>query len=157
MVIFGGCVFLSCSLAAILLARSSPPWVSVDRPFLFLIRHNPTGTHTRTHAHTHTRTHAHTHHAPTHTRAHTHTRTHSALPALWPDFYPLSSLFLIPFFVLCVFAFYNVTFFVTVLISISIFLFLSLSLVTLPGLRGHGDVALPCQRRPGGAALSLAL
>ncbi|XP_031429921.1 glia-derived nexin [Clupea harengus] len=29
---------------AILLARSSPPWVSVDRPFLFLIRHNPTGT-----------------------------------------------------------------------------------------------------------------
>ncbi|XP_053278600.1 glia-derived nexin [Pleuronectes platessa] len=30
--------------AAILLARSSPPWVMVDRPFLFLIRHNPTGT-----------------------------------------------------------------------------------------------------------------
>lgn len=30
--------------AAILLARSSPPWVTVDRPFLFLIRHNPTGT-----------------------------------------------------------------------------------------------------------------
>ncbi|KAL6471811.1 hypothetical protein MHYP_G00204610 [Metynnis hypsauchen] len=30
--------------AAILLARSSPPWVAVDRPFLFLIRHNPTGT-----------------------------------------------------------------------------------------------------------------
>ncbi|XP_076139101.1 glia-derived nexin [Alosa pseudoharengus] len=29
---------------AILLARSSPPWVSVDRPFLFFIRHNPTGT-----------------------------------------------------------------------------------------------------------------
>ncbi|XP_071402424.1 glia-derived nexin [Centroberyx affinis] len=29
---------------AILLARSSPPWVIVDRPFLFLIRHNPTGT-----------------------------------------------------------------------------------------------------------------
>ncbi|KAM7399741.1 hypothetical protein PAMP_018989 [Pampus punctatissimus] len=29
---------------AILLARSSPPWVLVDRPFLFLIRHNPTGT-----------------------------------------------------------------------------------------------------------------
>ncbi|XP_062242544.1 glia-derived nexin [Platichthys flesus] len=29
---------------AILLARSSPPWVMVDRPFLFLIRHNPTGT-----------------------------------------------------------------------------------------------------------------
>nr|XP_057935344.1 glia-derived nexin [Doryrhamphus excisus]XP_057935345.1 glia-derived nexin [Doryrhamphus excisus] len=29
---------------AILMARSSPPWVSVDRPFLFLIRHNPTGT-----------------------------------------------------------------------------------------------------------------
>ncbi|XP_053176063.1 glia-derived nexin [Scomber japonicus] len=29
---------------AILLARSSPPWVSVDRPFLFLIRHNQTGT-----------------------------------------------------------------------------------------------------------------
>lgn len=31
------------SSAAILLARSSPPWVSVERPFLFLIRHNPTG------------------------------------------------------------------------------------------------------------------
>ncbi|CAN9511157.1 unnamed protein product [Ophioblennius macclurei] len=29
---------------AVLLTRSSPPWVSVDRPFLFLIRHNPTGT-----------------------------------------------------------------------------------------------------------------
>ncbi|KAM6931949.1 glia-derived nexin [Lycodopsis pacificus] len=29
---------------AILLARSSPPWVTVDRPFLFLIRHKPTGT-----------------------------------------------------------------------------------------------------------------
>lgn len=29
---------------AILLARSSPPWVTVDRPFAFLIRHNPTGT-----------------------------------------------------------------------------------------------------------------
>lgn len=29
---------------AILLARSSPPWVTVDRPFMFLIRHNPTGT-----------------------------------------------------------------------------------------------------------------
>ncbi|XP_048836501.1 glia-derived nexin [Brienomyrus brachyistius] len=29
---------------AILLARSSPPWVTVDRPFLFIIRHNPTGT-----------------------------------------------------------------------------------------------------------------
>lgn len=29
---------------AILLARSSPPWITVDRPFLFLIRHNPTGT-----------------------------------------------------------------------------------------------------------------
>lgn len=29
---------------AILLARSSPPWVTVDRPFLFLIRHNPSGT-----------------------------------------------------------------------------------------------------------------
>ncbi|XP_038129051.1 glia-derived nexin [Cyprinodon tularosa] len=28
---------------AILMARSSPPWVTVDRPFLFLIRHNPTG------------------------------------------------------------------------------------------------------------------
>lgn len=28
---------------AILLARSSPPWVTVDRPFLFLIRHKPTG------------------------------------------------------------------------------------------------------------------
>ncbi|XP_030634642.1 glia-derived nexin [Chanos chanos] len=29
---------------AIMLARSSPPWVTVDRPFLFLIRHSPTGT-----------------------------------------------------------------------------------------------------------------
>uniref|UniRef100_A0A668A8U5 Serpin peptidase inhibitor, clade E (nexin, plasminogen activator inhibitor type 1), member 2 n=1 Tax=Myripristis murdjan TaxID=586833 RepID=A0A668A8U5_9TELE len=29
---------------AILQARSSPPWVTVDRPFLFLVRHNPTGT-----------------------------------------------------------------------------------------------------------------
>ncbi|XP_074536581.1 glia-derived nexin [Halichoeres trimaculatus] len=29
---------------AILMARSSPPWVTVDRPFLFLIRHKPTGT-----------------------------------------------------------------------------------------------------------------
>lgn len=29
---------------AILLARSSPPWVTVDRPFLFFIRHKPTGT-----------------------------------------------------------------------------------------------------------------
>ncbi|XP_037533932.1 LOW QUALITY PROTEIN: glia-derived nexin [Nematolebias whitei] len=29
---------------AIVLARSSPPWVIVDRPFLFLIRHHPTGT-----------------------------------------------------------------------------------------------------------------
>ncbi|XP_068562342.1 glia-derived nexin [Cebidichthys violaceus] len=29
---------------AILLARSSPPWVTVDRPFLFLIRHKATGT-----------------------------------------------------------------------------------------------------------------
>ncbi|KAL0973368.1 hypothetical protein UPYG_G00202540 [Umbra pygmaea] len=30
--------------AAILLARSSPPSVIVDRPFLFLVRHHPTGT-----------------------------------------------------------------------------------------------------------------
>ncbi|XP_053728872.1 glia-derived nexin [Synchiropus splendidus] len=30
--------------SAILMARSSPPWINVDRPFLFLIRHNPTGT-----------------------------------------------------------------------------------------------------------------
>ncbi|KAF7646692.1 hypothetical protein LDENG_00183740 [Lucifuga dentata] len=29
---------------AILMARSSIPWVTLDRPFLFLIRHNPTGT-----------------------------------------------------------------------------------------------------------------
>ncbi|XP_055751260.1 glia-derived nexin-like [Salvelinus fontinalis] len=29
---------------AILMARSSPPWLIIDRPFLFLIRHNPTGT-----------------------------------------------------------------------------------------------------------------
>ncbi|XP_061781414.1 glia-derived nexin [Nerophis lumbriciformis] len=34
----------SAATTAILMARSSPPWVSVDRPFLFLIRHNPTGT-----------------------------------------------------------------------------------------------------------------
>lgn len=34
----------SAATAAVLLARSSPPWVIVDRPFLFLIRHNPTGT-----------------------------------------------------------------------------------------------------------------
>ncbi|CAL8350493.1 unnamed protein product [Lota lota] len=34
----------SAATAAILLARSSPPWVIVDRPFLFLVRHNPTGT-----------------------------------------------------------------------------------------------------------------
>lgn len=31
------------SIAAILIARSSPPWFIVDRPFLFFIRHNPTG------------------------------------------------------------------------------------------------------------------
>lgn len=37
---------LSLISAAILHARSSPPWMTVDRPFLFLIRHNPTGTHT---------------------------------------------------------------------------------------------------------------
>lgn len=30
--------------AAILFARSSPTWVTVDRPFLFFIRHDPTGT-----------------------------------------------------------------------------------------------------------------
>uniref|UniRef100_A0A3B3DVD8 Serpin peptidase inhibitor, clade E (nexin, plasminogen activator inhibitor type 1), member 2 n=1 Tax=Oryzias melastigma TaxID=30732 RepID=A0A3B3DVD8_ORYME len=34
--------------ATILLARSSPPWVTVDRPFLFLIRHKPTGTEVHT-------------------------------------------------------------------------------------------------------------
>lgn len=34
----------SAATAAVLHARSSPPWVSVDRPFLFLIRHKPTGT-----------------------------------------------------------------------------------------------------------------
>ncbi|KAK1162484.1 glia-derived nexin-like [Acipenser oxyrinchus oxyrinchus] len=34
----------SAATAAILLARSSPPWVIVDRPFLFFVRHNPTGT-----------------------------------------------------------------------------------------------------------------
>ncbi|XP_075385665.1 glia-derived nexin [Tenrec ecaudatus] len=28
---------------AVLIARSSPPWFIVDRPFLFFIRHNPTG------------------------------------------------------------------------------------------------------------------
>ncbi|MGH0146959.1 UNVERIFIED_CONTAM: hypothetical protein FKN15_051255 [Acipenser sinensis] len=34
----------SAATAAILMARSSPPWVIVDRPFLFFVRHNPTGT-----------------------------------------------------------------------------------------------------------------
>ncbi|KAJ8388696.1 hypothetical protein AAFF_G00131050 [Aldrovandia affinis] len=34
----------SAATTAILLARSSPPWVIVDRPFLFLIRHKSTGT-----------------------------------------------------------------------------------------------------------------
>ncbi|XP_036392371.1 glia-derived nexin [Megalops cyprinoides] len=34
----------SAATTAILLARSSPPWVIVDSPFIFLIRHNPTGT-----------------------------------------------------------------------------------------------------------------
>lgn len=34
----------SAATTAILMARSSPPWVTVDRPFLFLIRHRPTGT-----------------------------------------------------------------------------------------------------------------
>uniref|UniRef100_A0A8C1JJL7 Glia-derived nexin-like n=2 Tax=Cyprinus carpio TaxID=7962 RepID=A0A8C1JJL7_CYPCA len=34
----------SAATTAILHARSSPPWMTVDRPFLFLIRHNPTGT-----------------------------------------------------------------------------------------------------------------
>ncbi|CAL8295967.1 unnamed protein product [Merluccius merluccius] len=34
----------SAATTAILLARSSPPWVIVDRPFLFFVRHNPTGT-----------------------------------------------------------------------------------------------------------------
>ncbi|XP_063298531.1 glia-derived nexin [Pelobates fuscus] len=29
--------------SAILIARSSPPWFIVDRPFLFFIRHHPTG------------------------------------------------------------------------------------------------------------------
>nr|XP_020441952.1 glia-derived nexin [Monopterus albus] len=29
---------------AILMARSSPPWIIVDRSFLFLVRHKPTGT-----------------------------------------------------------------------------------------------------------------
>lgn len=34
----------SAATTAILMARSSPPWVTIDRPFLFLIRHKPTGT-----------------------------------------------------------------------------------------------------------------
>lgn len=34
----------SAATTAILMARSSPPWVTVDRPFLFFIRHKPTGT-----------------------------------------------------------------------------------------------------------------
>uniref|UniRef100_A0A8D0B4C0 Plasminogen activator inhibitor 1 n=1 Tax=Salvator merianae TaxID=96440 RepID=A0A8D0B4C0_SALMN len=33
----------SAATTAILIARSSPPWFVVDRPFLFIIRHNPTG------------------------------------------------------------------------------------------------------------------
>ncbi|KAM4869182.1 glia-derived nexin [Urocitellus parryii] len=33
----------SATTTAILIARSSPPWFIVDRPFLFFIRHNPTG------------------------------------------------------------------------------------------------------------------
>lgn len=33
----------SAATAAILIARSSPPWFIVDRPFVFFIRHNPTG------------------------------------------------------------------------------------------------------------------
>ncbi|XP_053565944.1 glia-derived nexin [Bombina bombina] len=33
----------SAATTAILIARSSPPWLIVDRPFLFFIRHNPTG------------------------------------------------------------------------------------------------------------------
>ncbi|XP_044147813.1 glia-derived nexin [Bufo gargarizans] len=33
----------SAATAAVLIARSSPPWFIVDRPFLFIIRHNPTG------------------------------------------------------------------------------------------------------------------
>lgn len=36
-------LLLLLSIAAILIARSSPPWFIVDRPFLFCIRHNPTG------------------------------------------------------------------------------------------------------------------
>ncbi|XP_029026858.1 glia-derived nexin [Betta splendens] len=34
----------SAATTAILMARSFPPWITVDRPFLFLIRHNPSGT-----------------------------------------------------------------------------------------------------------------
>ncbi|XP_037704882.1 glia-derived nexin [Choloepus didactylus] len=33
----------SAATTAILIARSSPPWFMVDRPFIFFIRHNPTG------------------------------------------------------------------------------------------------------------------
>ncbi|XP_006890345.1 PREDICTED: glia-derived nexin [Elephantulus edwardii] len=33
----------SAATTAILIARSSPPWFIVDKPFLFIIRHNPTG------------------------------------------------------------------------------------------------------------------
>uniref|UniRef100_A0A6J0TU94 Glia-derived nexin n=1 Tax=Pogona vitticeps TaxID=103695 RepID=A0A6J0TU94_9SAUR len=33
----------SAATTAILIARSSPPWFVVDRPFVFFIRHNPTG------------------------------------------------------------------------------------------------------------------
>ncbi|KAL4647160.1 glia-derived nexin [Arapaima gigas] len=34
----------SAATTAVLMARSSPPWVLVDRPFLFVIRHDVTGT-----------------------------------------------------------------------------------------------------------------
>nr|XP_056705778.1 glia-derived nexin [Euleptes europaea] len=33
----------SAATTAILIARSSPPWFVADKPFLFFIRHNPTG------------------------------------------------------------------------------------------------------------------
>ncbi|XP_054838630.1 glia-derived nexin [Eublepharis macularius] len=33
----------SAATTAILIARSSPPWFVADRPFVFFIRHNPTG------------------------------------------------------------------------------------------------------------------
>ncbi|XP_028650251.1 glia-derived nexin [Erpetoichthys calabaricus] len=34
----------SAATAVVMMARSSPQWIIIDRPFVFFIRHNPTGT-----------------------------------------------------------------------------------------------------------------